>query len=716
MKLFNRSSPSRNVFGEAPVWRIVFWVLLLVELILLPILSLDAGISADEVRHDDQARKVYSYFASGGKDKAALTGNGVEPMQYNTQSFDLVMVVLEKIIHPDDPYRMRHVCNALTGWLLIFFASLFVSRMTGYRAASLTAFLLFASPFLLGHSFNNNKDIPLAAGFQAATYFMMAFFRDSPRYRLRNAAWITLSIAASISMRVGSIILVAYFFLFAGIYYLLTTPRPKWLDPQSLRKAGVLMGIGLIILPVSYFLGILLWPFGLEGPIKNTQEVLKAMSSLGISITQIFQGETIWSNQIPWYYSIKYMAITIPAVVFVGVVLLIAFSRRVINRGNGLSLFILAFAWLFPIVYAALKIKNDYGSWRHLLFTYPYVVCLAAIGFDALLRRIPAQMPRRLVGAAILLLCYHPVSHIVRNHPNEYVYYNELFGGVDKANGYYETDYYQHSIRGACEWLEHYLADELAAGRKFIVGRSDGMVPYYLRHWTNQITVVATQGYYNRGRFDWDYGIFYAGYLSPYQLQHGLWPPAGTIHSIKVDNTPVCAIVKRPSKEDFLGYEALNRSDLDAAIEHFKAYLVVDPKDAEIHGALASAYLAKGNLDQALHHADESLRFNPDSPSAMDTKGRVQLQRKEYDAAIQTFTAMAKKTGNYFLPYYFMAVAHINQGNADAAIAMGNQAIMRNPNFAPAYELVASIYASKGDTQTARAYAAEAQKINSAPH
>ncbi|MEN8141961.1 MAG: tetratricopeptide repeat protein [Thermodesulfobacteriota bacterium] len=712
--IMNQLLPPREDSHDPHFWRIIYGVLLLATLILLPALSLDAGISADEGRYDNQARKVYNYYASGAQDKSALSQKGIDPQHYNSQSFDLGMVVLEKIFKPADHYQMRHFFNALSGWLAIFIASLFVARTIGYRAAVLTLLLLFISPRLLGHSYNNNKDIPITTAFAFSSYFMMAFLRDYPEKKFRNGGWIALAIASGISLRIGSIILVPYYFLFAGLHYLATTPFREIFKPEPLRKAGILLGIGFAILPLSYFLGILPWPFGLEGPVKNTAEVLKAMSSLGVSIVQIFEGRQIWSNQIPWYYSIKYMAITVPAVVFAGILLFIGFSRKIVEKENALPLFILGFSWLFPIIYAAAGIQNDYGGWRHLMFTYPYMVALAAIGFDAALRWLTRPAYRYIAGAAIALLCLHPISHIIRNHPHEYVYFNEIFGGVDKANGYYETDYYQHSIRAACKWLNEHLSEELNAGEKFVIGKNDGPVPHYFRHWKDQIKVQHTYGYYNRGKYEWDYGIFYVGYISPHQLREGLWPPAGTIHCIKVDNTPVCAIVKRPSKEDFLGHEALKTNNVDAAIHHFNNYLETDPQDDSIHGALASVHLSKGEVGKALTHAEKALEYHPESVAAMDSKGRAQLQLKQFDDAIQTFTQLSKKAPNYHLPYYFMAVAYANKGNLNATIQLGNEAIRRNPRFIPAYQLVASAHNQAGNAQAAQAYLAHAKKIQAA--
>jgi hypothetical protein len=708
--------PSKSDSGESSIFRLLFAALTIGTLIMLPTLSLDAGISGDEGRCYIQAEESYQYYATGGKDKSAVTRDPgrVDSGHYIGQSFDLIALVLEKTFKVEDPYQLRHTLNALTGWLAIFFAALFIARIAGYRAACLTLFLLFISPRFLGHSYNNNKDIPVVTAFVVATYFMMTFFRDFPRRTICNAWWITAALAFGISLRISSILLVPYFGLFAGLYFLTHNKPKEYFSGDAIKMAGKLLLAGCSILVAGYLLGILLWPFALEAPIANAMVVLKEMSNLGVSITQIFEGEQLWSNQIPWYYNIKYMAITIPAVIFTGAVLFIFLSRRITTRKNALPLFILIFSWLFPIVYAACNIQNDYGGWRHLMFTYPYLVGLAALGFDATLTRLNKPAHRYIATGIFLVLCFHPLSHIIRNHPHEYVYFNEIFGGVDKANGYYETDYYQHSIRAASEWLENHLADELTAGETFVVGKNDGPVHHYLRHLKDQIRVQHTYGYYTRGKYDWDYGIFYTGYISPHQLRNGYWPPAGTIHSIMVDNTPVCAIVKRPSKEDFMGYEALKSNDVNRAIGHFETYLIADPKNESVHGALASTYLSKGDFNKVLLHAGKALEFYPESTGAMDAQGRAHIQLKNYDLAIESFTQLAKRAPAYPLPYYFMAVAYMNKGNPDAAIQMGNEAVRRDPRFVQAYQLVASAYQQKGNTRAAQAYSAQAQKIQAA--
>jgi hypothetical protein len=72
------------------------------------------------------------------------------------------------------------------------------------------------------------------------------------------------------------------------------------------------------------------------------------------------------------------------------------------------------------------------------------------MGWESVLR---ALNRRWALGIAILLALAPGVLHIVRFHPYEYVYYNELVGGVRGAEGSFEMDYWCTSYRELVEQL-----------------------------------------------------------------------------------------------------------------------------------------------------------------------------------------------------------------------------------------------------------------------
>jgi hypothetical protein len=57
-----------------------------------------------------------------------------------------------------------------------------------------------------------------------------------------------------------------------------------------------------------------------------------------------------------------------------------------------------------------------------------------------------------LVGFAVINMVLVGL-HMIRLHPFEYVYFNELVGGLKGAAGGFETDYWGASMKEAVEWL-----------------------------------------------------------------------------------------------------------------------------------------------------------------------------------------------------------------------------------------------------------------------
>ena len=96
---------------------------------------------------------------------------------------------------------------------------------------------------------------------------------------------------------------------------------------------------------------------------------------------------------------------------------------------------------------------------RHFLFVVPLLAVLAGIGFDAILT---ALSPRRWIAAgatAALALCAGTAMPASWSglHPYEYLYYNQLVGGLEGAQRRYEMDYWVNMMPEAVRGLQDYL-------------------------------------------------------------------------------------------------------------------------------------------------------------------------------------------------------------------------------------------------------------------
>lgn len=678
--------------------KILFWILAAAIGIALPIMSLDAGISGDEFVNYEHAEYVYDYFTKGDTTcmHGVNRGNGsATHLEYYGQSFDNITYFINKVFNVDNPYEMRHFLNGLCGSFTILIIGLFLVKTCGYRAGILGLLLLFLSPRFIGHSFNNPKDIPFALGYAFTIYQIMLLVNELPKTSIKRLIFIGLGIAMANSVRIGGLILIPYLFLFCGCWYFFANPeKGTWKTGVFWKNGFILIGKLAAVCIAGYFLSLVLWPFALKNPVRNPIESLKMMEHFATNLRQIFEGGNIFSSEAPWYYLPKYMLISIPAVVLAGFFLSLAMIPKLWKSVKPMTLFIVYFSAIFPIFYIIYKHSNVYGGWRHVLFTYPMIVIAAGMGWETLYNYLKNKAMRFAAYAITAVLLILPLVHIVKNHPHEYVYYNEFAGGVKKNYGYYEMDYYQHSTRAATEWLVKHLKETGEAtpeniakrGGKILLASNDvGSLAYYVRKDTNLFKAGYIR-YYERGNRDWDYAVIVNTYINAYQLQHGIWPPKNTIHTIDVDGKPIAAVLKRTNHSDFEANELLNSlsdtaltndekyANIVLATRKYRDALNADPNNEAALTGIISAY-------SSLRRTDSVLYFTERLTEACPSENFLSFAANNYISAYQQ-----TKDPKYL----------------DKVIELRKRVIESNPRAANAYYDLAMMYAQTGQAAKGR--------------
>src|SRR5450759_2187101 len=189
-------------------------------LVLMLLLSKNAGISCDEVLHYNQSVSVYNYFASHGQDQSSLN-TPVTNLKYYGQSYDDIVTILLKWFKIENVYGFRHLMSSLAGWLTIFITALFAVWLADYKAGILVLILFAVSPTFMGHTQNNLKDIPFALAYISGIFFTFKFLISGRKNSYIDIILLTASIAFSISIRAGGLLLLCYlfFFFFISVSY-----------------------------------------------------------------------------------------------------------------------------------------------------------------------------------------------------------------------------------------------------------------------------------------------------------------------------------------------------------------------------------------------------------------------------------------------------------------------------------------------------------------
>lgn len=709
-----RTPSLRSLFfiKENSLFRLAFFLTALAIFIILPILSLDAGLSGDDEKHYEHAIKVYKYFADD--DPAALTSPKYK-LNYYGQSFDFFTYLLIRLFNLEDtPFEARHFVVALFGAAAILVTGLLARLLGGYGAGLLAMILMFLSPRFLGHAFNNPLDIPFLLGNVFTLYHLVIFLKKLPKISILSAVWIALGIALTVGQRIGGLLLVPYIFMFSGLYLMLQ----KW--PWKMFSSGwwifALKGLlTLVLISLSgYLLSLLTWPYALQDIVNHPILSFKVMTNIQVSIKVLYDGMVHWSDKLPWHYIPQNILYTVPTIVLVGTLasLFTWFIQR--REKMGFWYFMLWFTIIFPVIFIIYRKSNVYGGWRHMMFIYPSMIALAALSLSKLANLGP-KLLRLGIPVIILAGLLHPGIHIVKNHPNTYIYFNELLGGVNKAYGRFETDYYSSSLKPACDYfIEEILPEKRGGKGDALTVLSNTDISYYFRQHKDDV-VPAYSSYYRRGRKDWDYAILYCNYIHPYQLKKGLWPPKNTIHEIKVDDVVVAAIVERRDWNDYMGKslmkEAMAEQDerkVIQAVMHLERAAFYDPFNEVALLDLAEGYSAMLEYTRARLTMDELLTFYPDYDKALNMKGHTYLV--EYlatddmqclDDAIYWFKQGVKSNNKFHIGYYNLGVCYAYRGDKNNAIYNLKEAIRNDGKLYKAYEKLAEVYLQFGEKESA---------------
>jgi hypothetical protein len=176
-------------------------------------------------------------------------------------------------------------------------------------------------------------------------------------------------------------------------------------------------------------------------------------------------GHVYYMADVPRWYIPTYMAIKLTLLLLIGAALALALA--VWPRGEGpvastpwrKEIALVALAAFFPLVCDVAAGGPAFTGMRHFLFTVPPIAVLAGLGLHGLFARVQARRP--MVAAFALTLVVVDLgwsaSTLYRLHPDEYLYFNPLVGGLAGASRRYDTDYWVNIMPEAVTDLEHFL-------------------------------------------------------------------------------------------------------------------------------------------------------------------------------------------------------------------------------------------------------------------
>ncbi len=511
-------------------------------------------------------------------------------------------------------HQIRKVLMSLFGFICILFCGLCARRIAGWRAGFVALTFIFLSPYFLGQSFFNIKDIPFATGYIVSVYFILRMMQTFPNIEWRTVVGFIVGTGMAINMRAGGLLMFAYLGLFMGVVWIFYLQLKQKNKPNiDYKKLAIKLGVAVV---GAYFAGILLWPYGLTGPLTHPFETLTRLTNFETQISTLFDGKRVIVSDPEAglsFYTPKLILLQTPihviALFFAGAITIAL--RKALSSGEEfrVRLTFILFTVVFPLFYIAYKHSTLYDGWRHSLFVFPSIVVIAAFGTEILFQILNKRVPQIVFGIVLIVFSFEPLIFIIKNHPVEYVYFNPAAGGVKGAFGKYETDYYMLSTRPAAEWLIE--SKNLETAKDTIIIGTDCIFPAKVALNISPFVIAKYMRYDQRFEKDWDYGLFFSRFVDPTEMKNKLWPPSNTVHTIDVSGVPVMAILERKSKADIAGIEAFNRKDYQTAAKYFLEAVKANNEEWMYHYYLVNCYQALGKQDSAAVFYNQLALMNP---------------------------------------------------------------------------------------------------------
>jgi hypothetical protein len=214
-----------------------------------------------------------------------------------------------------------------------------------------------------------------------------------------------------------------------------------WIGRHGRRAVPDLLVYAAVAGVTTYLTWPVLWGNPLVALTHRASEISE-FSQLEV----FFWGTRYETNNLPWQFLPTLFAIqwTLPSILlFLGGT---PFSWSLTVR-TGIDGLYLDLTWLLlPVGAVMLGLVPIYHNFRHVLFALPPAFVI--MGFGAW--KVSAVVRAPWVRAGLVVLALAPgILGIARLHPYEYIYYNELVGGVRGAEGKFELDYWCTAFREA---------------------------------------------------------------------------------------------------------------------------------------------------------------------------------------------------------------------------------------------------------------------------
>lgn len=438
----------------------------------------DYGVAWDEKYYLNTGKYYVVEIFNRLNIKTNVDVGDFRPTEHHLKSHGVILdllTVFSTLLFREFTFANYHLMKALVAIFIFILVGLLVNKLTKNPFTSFfSMLLLFLSPRFYGDIFHNSIDIPTALLFTLLiTYFV--YYLESGRSFIKQ-----LGLALVSALAINQRIILGYVFVLNFLIIFLSDLSKKRSLFKFFLRSLVVVASTIVFMHLTH-------PYLFTHPIRGLYDMYLSSKSYLFYAANLFDGELVWAYKLPWYYLPKYILITTPvSIIGLFVIGFFALFFRLFKEKNSitkaLDIYVLLIL-LIPMILVVVLRPTLYDGWRHFLFLMVPIVIIASLGFQTIFR-----LKYKLLRGVIVLLVAVNLLVVARQmivlHPYQYIYFNELVGGLPGAYGRYDTDYFGASYKEAVDWFNKNINDKTKKYKIFATGDPLSLTPFFEKNTT----------------------------------------------------------------------------------------------------------------------------------------------------------------------------------------------------------------------------------------
>jgi hypothetical protein len=281
---------------------------------------------------------------------------------------------------------------------------------------------------------------------------------------------------------------------------------------------------------ISILVMIALWPHLWPDLFGRLFYSFSMSSTYPLEMKTLFAGQVYIANQIPRAYLPVLLGLQLTETTLILSIagLGVAFASLLRKNLSFDYLFLLVFWFFLPFIGFVASGTPLFDNFRHVLFILPPLFLLCGTALDWLFTKVTSPASR---SVALALIVFPALLAGVRLHPYEYIYYNQLTGGVQGAFRQYQLDYWDISYREVALYL-----NQIAPQNARIVP----IGPYHTMRFYARPDLKFIDPYTVASWQDYDYIV-----VGTRDNQDRDFAQFETVYAVERDGVPL-AVVKKP--------------------------------------------------------------------------------------------------------------------------------------------------------------------------